>query len=493
VFALQNADARQTSDLLLALFRLQQVGATTANQRSIQYTLIKPLSTLAPGAEQSLPTAVIGSEEQSALTITVDPRTNSLLVGGTDQYVALVEEIINALDSSTAQERRTEVIRLRNAQAQDVATAISTFLNQERQRVVQVLGQEAVGTAQRMLEREVAIVADPQSNTLLLSASPRFFEEVIKIIEQLDEQQPQVMIQVLLAEVTLDSLGEIGVEWTYKKDVGGGRTLGMGSDFGVEEQLQKAGGYSAVVTGGDLNFLLRALQNDGRLEVLTRPQILTADNKPATINIGQKIPLITDSRVDPQNNTINSFRYEDVGVNLSVTPRISGDGFVTIDVGTTNSAVSSSTVEINKSATVPIINQRRATTTVSVQSGQTVVIGGLIATVDDTRTKKVPVLGDVPGLGFLFRSSTRQQDRKELLILLTPQILTHAKATATERTLDSFSQEEMQRSGIREQIRRDDLQRRMLEPFFPERRLSPEELNPDPATPPDWPHKDPSL
>jgi type II secretory pathway component GspD/PulD (secretin) len=180
-------------------------------------------------------------------------------------------------------------------------------------------------------------------------------------------------------------------------------------------------------------------------------------------------------------------------VNLSVTPRISGDGFVTIDVGTTNSAVSSSTVEINKSATVPIINQRRATTTVSVQSGQTVVIGGLIATVDDTRTKKVPVLGDVPGLGFLFRSSTRQQDRKELLILLTPQILTHAKATATERTLDSFSQEEMQRSGIREQIRRDDLQRRMLEPFFPERRLSPEELNPDPATPPDWPHKDPSL
>jgi type II secretion system protein D len=498
VFALQNADARQTAELLLNLFRLQQLGATTANQRSIQYTLVKPASDVRPGTEESLASAVIGSEEQSALSVTVDPRTNSLLVGGTDHYVALVEEIINALDSSTAQERRTEVIRLRNAQAPAVATAISTFLSQERQRVVQVLGQEAVGTAQRMLEREVAIVADQESNTLLLSASPRFFDEIRKIIDQLDEQRPQVLIQVLLAEVTLDSLGELGLEWTYKKDIGDGRTVGMGTRYnmrsasdwnaGIQDQVNNfANGYSAVMAGGDLQFLLRALQNDGRLEVLTRPQILTADNKPASINIGQRIPLITDSRVTPQNDTINSFRYEDVGVNLTVTPRISSDGFVSIEVGTTNSAVSSSTVEINKNATVPIINSRRANTTVNVQSGQTVVIGGLIATVDDTRTKKVPILGDVPGLGFLFRARTTQKDRKELLIMLTPQVLVHGKRIPEDMTLEAFSQQEMRQSGIKDQIRRDDLQKKLLEPFFPERKLTPEEMDPDPATPPSQP------
>jgi len=379
-----------------------------------------------------------------------------------------------------------------------VATAISTFLSQERQRVVQVLGQEAVGTAQRMLEREVAIVADQVSNTLLLSASPRFFDEIRKLIDQLDEQQPQVLIQVLLAEVTLDSLGELGLEWTYKKDIGNGRTLGMGTMFNMRENGNPdmtpalnnfANGYSAVMAGGDLQFLLRALQNDGRLEVLTRPQILTADNKPASINIGQRIPLITDSRTTPQNDTINSFKYEDVGVNLTVTPRISSDGFVSIEVGTTNSSLSSSTVEINKNATVPIINSRRANTTVNVQSGQTVVIGGLIAAGDDTRTKKVPILGDVPGLGFLFRARTTQKDRKELLIMLTPQVLVHGKRVPEEMTIEAFSQQEMRQSGIKDTFRRDDLQKKLLDPFFPERKLTPEEMNPDPVTPPDQPPK----
>jgi general secretion pathway protein D len=121
------------------------------------------------------------------------------------------------------------------------------------------------------------------------------------------------------------------------------------------------------VTGGDYHFLLQALETSGRLEVLSRPQIVTADNRPATINIGQRVPLITDSRVTERGDTVNSFRYEDIGVNLSVTPKISPDGFVTMEIGTTNSALSSSSVQINEFATVPIINQRRANTTVSVQ------------------------------------------------------------------------------------------------------------------------------
>ena len=273
-----------------------------------------------------------------------------------------------------------------------------------------------------MLEREVAVVAEQTSNTLLVSANRRYFDQVRKIIDELDTAQPQVLIQVLLAEVTLDSLGELGIEWNHggsKGDV----NYGVGTDFGVANQLKSLGGYSTSVSGTDFNFLLRALRTDGRLEVLSRPQIVTADNKPATINIGQRIPLITDSRVTPQGDTINSFRYEDVGVNLTVTPKISPDGFVKMELGTTNSALSSSTVEINSSAVVPIINQRRANTTVSVQSGQTIIIGGLISTTDDKRVKKMPVLGDIPYVGALFRSTKSTRERKELLIFLTPLVL----------------------------------------------------------------------
>src|SRR5262249_17816603 len=152
------------------------------------------------------------------------------------------------------------------------------FLDQERQRITQVLGQEAVGTAQRMLEREVAIVAETNSNTLLLSASPRYFGQLTNLIISLDQPRPQVLIQVLLAEVTLDSTHDLGVEWNITKTVNDAK-VATGTDFGVADALKNFGGFSAAVTGSDYDFLIRALQEDGRLEILSRPQILTADNK----------------------------------------------------------------------------------------------------------------------------------------------------------------------------------------------------------------------
>ena len=225
------------------------------------------------------------------------------------------------------------------------------------------------------------------------------------------------------------------------------------------------------MTGGNYSFLIQALEEEGRLEVLSRPQIVTADNKPAVINIGQRVPLITDSRVTERGDTINSFRYEDVGVNLSVTPKISPDGMVKMEIGTTNSAISSTSVKINASATVPIINQRRANTTVSVPSGQTILIGGLIATTDDKRMTKVPWLGDIPVIGAMFRKSHNTRERKELLILLTPQILTNATEAKPVKDNETMTREQLDRSGIKNQIKRDDLQKQLLDPLFPEREL----------------------
>jgi type II secretion system protein D len=479
VFSLKNADAQNMAQLLMQLFRMTTATAGTgaAAQRSIQYTLMLPTS---EGTEEPVASATLGTAEQHALTVTIDLRTNSLLVGGTDHYVSLVSQIIENLDATEANERITQVMRLKNSQAQEVATAVTTFLDQERRRVTQVLGAEAIDTAQRMLEREVAVVAEPISNTLLISANPRYFKEIKMVIDELDRPQAQVMIQVVLAEVTLDGTYDLGVEWSYagrKGDV----TYGVGTDFNVANQLTQFGGFSGAITGGDFSFLLRALQEDGRLELLSRPQIVTADNKPASVNIGQRVPLITDSRVTPQNDTINSFRYEDVGVNLTVTPKISPDGFVRIEIFTTNSAISSSSVEINRSATVPIINQRRANTTVTVQSGQTVIIGGLIETIDDRRLKKVPVLGNIPGLGALFRSSTSTRGRKELLILLTPQILINSTNFVAPRNYEEVTRENLDRSRIKDQ-KRDELQKEILEPLYPELRDDPPDVKePGPA------------
>ncbi len=463
VFNLVNADARQTSELLTAMFHMQATpGTGSAGMRSIQYTLVRP-SFSGPGAgrgESQMASAVLGTDEQTALTVSIDARTNSLLVGGTEDYVELVSQIIDSLDSSPAQERKTEVVRLRNAQASDVSIAVRTFLDQERQKVTQVLGIEASGTAQRMLEREIAVVPEPTSNTLLLSASPRYFEQIRSLIDELDQAQPQVLIQVLIAEVSLDDGLDLGLEWTYNST-----PFAAGVDISASKWITS--GFSSAVTGGDYSFLFRALQEKGRLEVLSRPQIVTADNKPALINVGQTIPLITDSRVTPQGDTINSFRYENVGVNLKVTPRIAPDGFVKMEVGTTNSTISSSTVQINRNAEVPILNQRIASTTVSVQSGQSILIGGLIGTTDDKRVRKVPWLGDIPGLGYLFRTSRVKKERRELLILLTPQVLTKNEAMAITKDTREMTDEQLRSSRIKDEIKRDQLQNEIVDPLFP--------------------------
>ncbi len=465
VFALKNGDARQMAEVLTQLFRMQPTAAV-GGQRSIQYTLVRAAGD-GTSPEEALASATVGTAEQAALTVTIDPRTNSLLVGGTDHYVGLVSQIIDTLDSSVAHERNSEVVRLKNSQATEVAAAIRLFLDQERQKMIQALGADAAQAAQRMFDQEVAVVAEQTSNTLLLSANRRYFDQIRAIIDELDQAQPQVLIQVLLAEVTLDNDTDLGVEWTYKGR-SGNNTYGTGTDFGVANALSTLGGYNATVAGSDFNFLLRALKDQGRLEVLSRPQIVTADNKPATINIGQKVPLVDQSRLDAQNNLTTSFRYEDVGVNLTVTPKISPDGFVKMEIGTTNSSISSSAVQVNKASSVPIINQRKANTTVSAQSGQTIIIGGLIGTTDDIRVKKVPVLGDIPYLGALFRSTSTQRERKELLILLTPQVLLNPQTPVPLQDPDRVLRDQVNSSPtLRGLMKGGELQRRMLEPIYP--------------------------
>lgn len=477
VFRLVNADARQMADVLITLFRLKQQPGIPPNQRAIQYTLVRDADPDSPNSAEPY-TATIGSAEQSALTVTIDLRTNSLLLGGTDHYVGLASHIIEELDSSPALERITEVYRLKNSQARDLEVALKNFLLQERQRSSLVQGEtlglgttpastQSVGTAlagetvQQLIEREVAVVAETNSNTLLLSASPRYFQRFKDLISQLDQPLAQVLIQVILAEVTLDKTSDLGVEWTVAGTKNGTK-LSTGTDFGVKKDLQDFGGFSSAITGSNVSFLLRALEADGRLEVLSRPQILTADNQKATIDIGQRVPLVDNTRVsDISNTTINTYHYENVGVSLTVTPKISPDGFVKMEIEPTVSQLTSSLVTVSKDVNVPVISQRKATTTVSVQNGQSVIIGGLISTTDDRSRRKVPFLGNIPYLGVLFRSSHSTSDRKELLIILTPQLLLDASDA------HRLTQEGLRRTTIKDEIRRDKLQQEVLNPIIP--------------------------
>jgi type II secretion system protein D len=433
VISLVNADARQMATVIQQLFKMQGTpgvaAAGAAGKQAIQYTLV-------PNADdgKAPPTAVIGSAEDAALTVTVDVRTNSMLIGGTRHYVDLATKVIEELDASTASERLTEVYRLRNAKAQDIQTALTNFLTQERTYVTQSLqaggGAGTTGGAQVLLEREVAIVAEPISNTLLLSASPRYFDVIATMIQELDQPPPQVLIQVLLAEVTLTDSTDFGIDWNFTH-LFDKNNVRVGTNFGM--QAAAAGtGFGVSVTGGDISAFLRALEAQGRVEVLSRPQVLASDNQHAVINVGQRVPFITNSRITENGTTLNTIMYQQVGIILDVTARINPDGFVKLEVKPeVSSLAKSADVQIVPNVPAVVIDNRTAETTVTVQDGHTIVIGGLITTTDDKTENKVPFFGDIPILGYLFKSTSVKKNRRELLIILTPTVLRNVEEVDT--------------------------------------------------------------
>jgi general secretion pathway protein D len=284
------------------------------------------------------------------------------------------------------------------------------------------------------MEQEVSIVPHPESNQLIVSASPRYRHEVLSLIEQLDIPPPQVMIQVMIAEVTLDDRFEMGLEFALQElkfsetAVPGGNGVLQSGHFDVVggTDLGAAGsglgGFSFTLTGEDFNFLVRALQADSRLEVIQRPMIMCQDNQQANITIGQSVPVPSGSQAFA-GQTSTQVSYEDVGVILDVEPHINPDGFVYMLVEPEISSVTDSTIQIAPGAFAPVFNRRSASTNVAVKDGETVVIGGLITTTENESESKVPLLGDVPGLGVLFRTTTRTKNKTELLIALTPRVV----------------------------------------------------------------------
>ncbi|MEO6036191.1 MAG: hypothetical protein ABIQ35_13125, partial [Verrucomicrobiota bacterium] len=179
-----------------------------------------------------------------------------------------------------------------------------------------------------------------------------------------------------------------------------------------------AGIYSVV--GNDFRATLRAIAEAGKLEVLSRPSILARNNQVASITVGQQIPLITNVRFDTFGNAINTVTYQDVGIILKVTPFITSDGMVQMIVAPEISSLSEQTVTVSAGVNAPVINRRAADTVVVTPDGQTVVIGGLMQNSKTSTDSKIPLLGDIPGLGALFRHKIRASSKVELLIFLTP-------------------------------------------------------------------------
>ena len=439
VFTLKNADAMAMRTILRDLFRLDE---------GQDLLVLKPRDTvrapvgISPGSVAKAADIVsqsgfgtvefdgggLGGTELTAvpdprqqLAITVDTRTNSLLVSGSPAYLDLVAEVVEALDSQDANERETLVYQLRNATAEEVATVLGDFVAEEQRTLIETLGIDQLGSAARMLEREVTIRGDAKSNSVLVSASPRYMERVKEMIDALDVDPPQVLIQVLLAEVSLEG----GVDWGVGFQGGpiGGASGSSGFTLPTGLTIAALGVPTLALGGSDFSLVLSALESQERLHILSNPSVMAANNEEATINVGEIIYVAQGAQTFDTGLVSVPLEEKDVGVSLVVTPSINPDGYVRLKVQPTLSKLLAGRDEPAVGVTSPRILQRTADTTITVHDGQTIVIGGLINENFERYEEKVPLLGDIPLLGWLFRSEKQVLLRNELVIVITPHVV----------------------------------------------------------------------
>ena len=264
------------------------------------------------------------------------------------------------------------------------------------------------------------VVADEDTNSLLVTAASKNFERIKAILDDLDRPTPQVLIKVLIAEVTHENTLDLGVEFSILNlHASGTKGSQGGTEFSVAAQT---GGLIVKVLEDDVTAAIRVLAGVGKLDVLSRPYILTSDNQQASIMVGQEVPFITRSQLTDTGQTINTIEYDDIGIILTVTPHINPDGLVIMDVYPEISALTGTTVPISETVNAPVFARRAAQSRVAIRDGQTIVIGGLMEDRNTENVQKVPILGDIPWLGALFRRTTKDKIKTELLIFITPHV-----------------------------------------------------------------------
>ena len=294
------------------------------------------------------------------------------------------------------------------------------------------------------VSKDVRIIADNDNNALLILASPSDYETIQSALRQLDVPRRQVSVEVLVAEVTLSDDLKFGIEWfvnARNNTVGSLRGVnGDGSASGLLPRLPgvlNAAGValdprSLIATapglqlinlgpGGDIRAVLQALGTDGRSKVISTPRVMVLDNEKATINVGDQISVDTGSSTGTGTggNVVTTRQYLTTGVILTVTPRINAGGRVTLDV---NQEVSSPT----STSANPTIATRKAQTVVTVSSGETMTLAGLIQDINTTGSSGVPLLSKIPIIGGLFGTQSLSKKRTELVILITPTVVTNA-------------------------------------------------------------------
>ena len=396
-------------------------------------------SELAATLTQLMVATADSKDAASAGQISIQPfdAINSLVISAPDEQYGKIQALIGELDIEREVEGNVNVISLKHAKAEDLASILKDLTSSTAQGAVS----------------EFTVQADESSNSLIVKASGTQLKTVQSVVEKLDKRRAQVFVETIIAEVSLDQSASLGINWS----LGGARTSGSGdtaSSTGNLINLDRLGEPAATVstnqafdvgTAGynyslldlgryQLDIILNAIASDTNSNVLSTPTILTLDNEEAEIIVGQEVPFVTGSFNNgfntpdtgdggnvPVGNGFQTIERRDVGISLKIKPQINEGDTIQLEVLQETSAITSAVVA---GVTGGVITNRRSIqAVVQVDDGQIVALGGLISDDIEDTVSKVPFLGDIPIIGNLFRSKTKRAVKRNLMVFLKPHII----------------------------------------------------------------------
>jgi len=405
------------------------------------------------------------------MKLAADPRTNSILVSGSPAEQLQVKALVEQLDQPTGNTGDTHVIYLHYAKAKDLAKILQGYAKAQEQK------QKAAGGSQTSSQPGIDVISDDALNALIVTAPPKPLAEIRQIIKELDVRRAQVLVQGIIAELSSSSAAQLGISWAALSSGAAGVTNfpnGISSLAQLAQSVSGSGAGTPGTTGlnlpGGLLFgvghivqngtsfvaLLNALSNDSHTNILSTPSLVMLDNEKAKLVSGQKVPFVTGQYTNTgtntggSNNLINPFQTvdrEQLGLNLEITPQINyGGDTVTLKIDAKNSSLGASV----QGAAGLVTNDRELQTTVIAKNHQIIVLGGLIDTNLSQSKQKVPLLGDIPLLGNLFRYRSSSKSRQNLMIFLRPVILRNADDTrgVTNSRYNEIRQLQMGRGPI---------------------------------------------
>lgn len=414
IFPIHNADAAKLVSLLETVFKTSRARAKKG----------KALAT------------------RSAAAFVADERTNSIIMVASEDDTNRMRSLIDTLDLETPKgKEKIHVYYLEYAAAEEIVAVLKDLPKEQNTKT---------GGAKEapVVSEEVTLTADKATNSLIITADRDDYATLVEIIRQIDIPRAMVYIEALIMEVNAEKSFDLGTEWVVGDDVstnngrqavaGGGFTTGDDSNlkFSPTGSLipSLASGFSlglfgeaveiAGVSFPSIAAIVQAYKKDKDVNILSTPQLLTTDNQEASITVGKNIPFQTTTSTT-NNDTYNSFEYRDVGKTLKITPQINKDRMVRLNLSLEVSALESTT------DFRPTTLKRTVETTVMVRDSSTVVIGGLIDDNFSQTEYKVPCLGDVPGLGWLFKTRAKGNEKSNLFIFITPRVIQNPEEAST--------------------------------------------------------------